>query len=211
MSDYRSRLRPPQRARRSSSPPAPAAAVQQGESFQTRDGRSLLLRAIHPDDAESLRRAFARMTPEQVRMRVFHALTELPEPVARQLCAVDPEKVAAFVVTDADGSEIRAEARVHFDSVTEAAEFAIAVDPAFVGQGLGLRLMTRLLATARERGMREIWGDVLVENTPMLALSDHLGFERTADPGDPGLLRLSLLLDPPVQGRKKQRGAKSRN
>lgn len=180
------------------------------EPFQARDGRSLLLRPIHPDDADSLRRAFARMTPEQVRMRVFHALTELPEPVARQLCEVDPDKVAAFVVTDADGSEIRAEARVHFDPVTEAAEFAIAVDPAFVGQGLGLTLMTRLLAAARARGMREIWGDVLVENTPMLALSDYLGFLRTAEPSDPGLLRLSLVLESPAQGRKRQRGAKNR-
>lgn len=189
-SSYRSALRPPRRSE------AVGGALQgttpRGRPLTARDGRLLILRAIRPDDVDALRRAFSRMTPEQVRMRVFHALNELPEPIARYMCNVDPEKTAAFVVTDADGGEIRAEARVHFDPVSATAEFGIAVDPAFIGQGLGLALMLELVEASRARGMLGMWGDVLVENTPMLALTDRLAFVRSSTPGDPGVLRLTL-------------------
>ncbi|WP_440222725.1 GNAT family N-acetyltransferase [Dokdonella sp. MW10] len=189
-SSYRSALRPPRRSESASLPRQDATS--RGRALAARDGRPLVLRPIRPDDVDALRRAFSRMTPEQVRMRVFHALNELPEPVARYMCNADPEKTAAFVVTDADGGEIRAEARVHFDPVSATAEFGIAVDPAFIGQGLGLALMLELVDASRARGMLGMWGDVLVENTPMLALTDRLAFARTPTPGDPGVLRLTL-------------------
>ncbi|MEO8011892.1 MAG: GNAT family N-acetyltransferase, partial [Dokdonella sp.] len=150
----------------------------------------LRLRPIHTDDSARLIRAFGRMTPEQVRLRVFHVLTELPEAAARHLCTSDPERVAAFVVTDEDGAEIRGEARVHFDAVTEGAEFAIAIDPQFAGKGLGWALMTELIDSARARGMREIWGHVLTENGSMLDLAHRLGFDRKAIPGEHGVLRV---------------------
>lgn len=189
---YRSPSRPPQRR---TSPHVEAGPVPAGEPFKTRDGVDVLLRPIHPIDVKALMRAFSRMTPEQVRLRVFHVLTELPEPVARHLCRNDSDKVAAFVVTDADAAEIRGEARVHFDEVTESAEFAIAIDPAFVGRGVGHALMTRLINTSRSRGMREIWGDVLVENAAMLDLGERLHFARKPVPGDLGVVRLTLDLN----------------
>lgn len=185
-------LRPPLRSEaRAATPPA-------GDAFLARDGRPLRLRAIDPGDVHALRRAFARMTPEQIRLRVFHVLNELPEPVARFLCNVDPDKVAAFVVTDDDGGEIRGEARVHFDRVTESAEFAIAIDPAFTGNGVGWALMTRLIEASRAFGMHEIWGHVLAENGPMLDLAMRLGFSRDPVPGEPGLLRVHRPIAPAI-------------
>jgi ribosomal protein S18 acetylase RimI-like enzyme len=186
--EYRSPLRPPRRGAFS------VPAQQHGEGghkFETRDGVEVRLRPIHPSDFDALKRAFSRMTPEQIRLRVFHAMTELADPIARHLCRDDIERVAAYVVTDADGSEIRGEARVDLDPVAESAEFAIAIDPAFVGRGVGYALMSRLIETSRERGMREIWGDVLVENAAMLDLGERLGFTRKRILGDPGLVRLS--------------------
>ena len=165
-----------------------------GEAFLSRDGRPLRLRPIRPDDVPALLRAFARMTPEQIRLRVFHALTELPEPVARYMCSPHPEKVAAFVVTDETGGEIRGEARVHFDQVTEGAEFAIAIDPEFTGNGVGWALMSKLIVVSRAHGMREIWGHVLAENGAMLDLAGRLGFERSVVAGEPGLLLVRMAL-----------------
>ena len=185
---------PPSRHSAGQVPPAPAPPV--GEPFVSRDGRALRLRPIDGADTAALMRAFARMTPEQVRLRVFHALTELPEPVARFLCNVDTDKVAAFVVTDEDGGEIRGEARVFLDPVTESAEFAIAIDPAFTGVGVGWALMTRLIETSRDRGMREIWGHVLTENAAMLDLAARLGFDRENVGDEPGMLRVRREIRP---------------
>ncbi len=181
-------IRPPARA--TTQKPVAPDSPEKGRRFRSRDGKPLRLRPIHPEDQARLIRAFSRMTPEQVRLRVFHVLTELPEAAARHLCKSDPEHVAAFVVTDEGGEEIRGEARVHFDEVTQGAEFAIAIDPQFTGKGVGWALMTELIDNARARGMREIWGHVLAENGNMLDLAHRLGFERESLSGEPGVMRV---------------------
>lgn len=190
---HRRGMRPPARETQRVTPTA-SARPGKGRRFVSRDGRPLRLRPIHPDDSARLIRAFGRMTPEQVRLRVFHVLTELPEAAARHLCKPDPDNVAAFVVTDDDGEEIRGEARVHFDAATEAAEFAIAIDPQYTGKGVGWALMNKLIDCARAHGMREIWGHVLTENGSMLDLAQRLGFDRASIAGEPGVLRVHRLV-----------------
>lgn len=189
---YRSATRPPRRKERAATAAAPRAWT---EPFTTSDGRALVLRPIEPGDAEALRRAFARLTPEQVRLRLFHRVNELPLEVARRMAAVDPDKTIAYVAVDAAG-EIRGEARIHVDEVTDTGEFAVAVDPAFTQQGIGRRLMTRLAEDARRRGLYEVWGDVLADNRTMLEFVKTLGAERRSHPDEPSVVRVSLRLRP---------------
>ena len=183
--DYRSATRPPRRAARSVSVSAA------GEAFTPADGRALVIRPIQPGDADALRRGFARLTPEQVRLRTFHRMSELTAASAERLTRIDPETTTALVAIDPDG-EIRAEARLHADAATNAAEFGVAVDPEFTGQGIGRRLMQRLLDDARRRGLDEIWGDVLAQNSTMLDFVKALGAERHALADEPGVMRVSL-------------------
>jgi ribosomal protein S18 acetylase RimI-like enzyme len=49
------------------------------------------------------------------------------------------------------------------------------------GQGLGEELMRGVLGVARERGLREVWLEVLVQNEPAIRLYDKLGFEHVRD------------------------------
>jgi ribosomal protein S18 acetylase RimI-like enzyme len=177
----------------SRSPGKPRAA---GEPMFLDDGSMLLLRPIGESDVDALIRAFKRMTPEQVRARVFHALSELPEPIARFMCRVDPEKTIALVATDPDGSEIRGEARVHLDPVTQTGELAIAIDPGFTGRGLGRILVERLIDASKTRDLDEIWGDTQAGNTAMLALTRRLGFTQRRERDDATLVRFSLDLHP---------------
>lgn len=151
------------------------------------DGLALWIRPIRPDDVDALRRGFARLTPEQVRLRVFHRMNDLSEEIAERLCNVREHQGAAFVATDAAG-EIRAEARIYIGPTPDRAEFALVVDPVLVGQGVGRALMQRLLDEARRRRLAELWGAVLVENTSMLDLAQRLGAVRDGVPGEPGLV-----------------------
>lgn len=183
MNDYLSPIRPPVTR------PAPQARPRTGEPFVTRDGREVLIRPIDPSDVDALRRAFARLTPDQVHQRVFHAMNELPERVARWMCNVDPDQTYAIVATDPDGAEIRGEARIHCDYAAALAEFAIAIDPAWTSVGLGQALMTRLIDEARRRGMAEIWGDVLADNGAMIDLVTRLGFQRQRRADDATVVR----------------------
>lgn len=187
-------LHPVQRRREETSRASVAEpdTAQSADPVFLNDGAMLRLRPIQPDDVDALMRAFKRMTPEQVRARVFHALNELPEPVARAMCRVDPDQAFALVATDPDGAEIRGEARVHFDSATESAELAIAIDPDYTGRGLGRILVEQLIEASRRKGIHEIWGDTQAGNNAMLALTSRLGFHHQREPEEASLVRFSL-------------------
>lgn len=170
-----------------------------GEPLLTHDGRRLVLRPIQPGDAAALRRAFMRLTPEQVRARFFYRMNELSEALAARLSDPDPDITAAYVIVDAEDGEapgeIRGEARMHVDEATASAEFAIAIDPAFATQGLGRALMLRLEQECRRRGLVELWGDVLADNYAMLDFSRHLGLSSMVDHGDEaGVVRVRFAL-----------------
>ncbi len=165
-----------------------------GDIIHTRNGVELSLRPIEPADAPALVRAFAHLTVDQVRMRLFYSLSELSIEMARQLCDVNPERVAAFVVTKPGDSEILAEARVVVDRSAALAEFAIIVDAEWTGIGVAHALMTRLIDECRRRGVSEIWGDILADNRPMLDLVQHMGFERNPNASDHSIVRASLAL-----------------
>ena len=193
---YRSATRPPRRRKPQAAAPR---AVPSGEPLQARDGRRLCLRPIQPDDAAALRRAFMRLTPEQVRARFFYRMTEFSEALAARLSDPDPHTTAAFVIVDAEDGEvpgeIRGEARMHVDEATVSAEFAIAIDPAFIAQGLGRALMLRLVRECRRRGLVELWGDVLADNYAMLEFTRHLGLSSSIEHGDEAsVLRVRVAL-----------------
>lgn len=179
--------------------PLPQVSVPRltGEIVGTRDGRKLLLRDIHPDDVDALRRGFATLTPEEIRLRFLHPLTDLTPHMAKQFCDIDTQHAVAIVLLDPENTgepTIRAVARAYIDPATLAAEFALIVQHTFAGQGLGTLLMRRLIEACRQRGAVEIWGDVLNENGAMLELCGHLGFQRHAAFHDPGIIRVTLSL-----------------
>lgn len=180
-------IRPPRRDMRFAPPTAPVTA--RGEPFHTIDGQTLWLRAIRPDDAEALLRGFARLTPEQIRQRVFHRLNELSSQMLHLLTHVDPARGAAFVVSDAEG-EIRGEGRLYVDRTLDSAEFALIVDPSLTGKGIGRALLQHLLDESRRRGLAELWGMVLTGNTAMLDLAQRLGAERQTIPDELDTVRV---------------------
>lgn len=57
------------------------------------------------------------------------------------------------------------------------AEFSVVVGDPWQGKGIGASLLKRCLGIARDRGVREVTGTVLAENTQMLALGRKLGLK----------------------------------
>lgn len=168
-----------------------------GELVRTRDGRKLRLRSIAPSDVDAIRRCFTRLSADEVRMRFLHHLRELPEPMAQRLCSIDATCEAAFVLEDdtVEPADIRGVGRIYIDETTNRAEFAVLVEKAWTGRGLGALLMQRLVDECRQRRIDELWGYVMIENRPMLDLCRALGFRRRHLSGDPGISLIALALD----------------
>lgn len=161
--------------------------VQATETIQLGDGRRFVLRPLRPDDLEALRRAFHRLTPQEIEYRFFYRSRELPASVMAQIRGFDPSLEAAFVVEDA--GEIRAVADLHMDRAgAREAEFGLIVGKAISGHGIGRRLMLRLLEEAKRRGLASLVGSVRADNVRMLELCRDLGATITRIADEPGTL-----------------------
>jgi acetyltransferase len=143
-----------------------------------RDGKTLAIRPIRPDD-EPLLQAFTRkLTPEDVRMRFFGPLRELSHELAARLTQIDYDRDMAFLLLD--GKELLGVGRLAADPGFEQAEFALIVASDKQGHGYGSLLLLHVLHYAKERGIKRVIGHVLRDNHKMLALAKRLGFEREA-------------------------------
>lgn len=173
------------------------------EEFPLADGRRLLLRPIRPEDEPALQRAFAKLTPEEIRLRFFVPVKTLSHVTAARFTQIDYDREMALILTEpgiAGQTEVFGVVRISADPDNEQAEYAIIVRHDMTGMGLGILLMRRIIDYCRKRGIRVIFGDVLRDNTTMLKLCERLGFSRKALPEDPKILRVSLELRPPRGG-----------
>ncbi|HEX7198609.1 MAG TPA: GNAT family N-acetyltransferase, partial [Dongiaceae bacterium] len=113
---------------------------------------------------------------------------------AAQLTQIDYDREMAIVATDAGAAslaEIHGVARIFADPDGERGEFALVVEDSMTQRGIGRLLMQHLIEFAASRGINEIYGDILGDNSPMLALCRRLGF-RLGLPGREGVLKVSL-------------------
>ncbi|WP_108471490.1 GNAT family N-acetyltransferase [Rhodanobacter thiooxydans] len=167
-----------------------------GEQVRTEDGRELVLRAIEPGDVAAMQRCFTRLSPEDIRRRFLHAMSELPTPMAQRLCRIDPAQETAYVLMDESikPAEMRGVGRIYVDEATDSAEFSVLVEQAWSRRGLGALLMRHLVDDCRRRGLAELWGYVLLENRPMLQLCKELGFTQRTIPDEPGTAQITLKL-----------------
>jgi acetyltransferase len=168
----------------------------QGELVRIHDGRELRLRDIDGNDVAAIKRCFQRLSPEDIRRRFLHSMSELPEPMAQRLCRIDPAIERAYVLEDENvvPGEIRGVGRIYVDESADSAEFSIVVEQDWTRLGLGAMLMQHLVDECRRRGLSEIWGYVLLENRPMLQLCRELGFVQRLLPDEPGTAQISLAL-----------------
>jgi acetyltransferase len=166
--------------------------------YELPDGRALLIRPILPEDEPELRNLVKRLPAEDVRMRFFQPLRELSHDMAARLTQLDYEREMAFVVTEPKGVpgkiKIWGVVRCNADPDLERAEYSILVDRAMTGLGLGPMLMRYIIDYAKKIGIRELYGEVLRENEPMLRLNRALNFRVHATPDDPGVLHVTLPL-----------------
>ena len=142
-------------------------------------GRELTIRPIRPEDEPQHLAFLEQLSPEDIRMRVFYSRRSLPRSELARLVQIDYEREMAFVATmvgEGGVEQTLGAARAACDPDNESAEFGVVVRSDLKGQGLGGRLMRTLIEYLRQRGTRQLVGEVLGENRAMLGLCRHLGF-----------------------------------
>ena len=142
-----------------------------------RDGTTVTVRPIRPDDAERLLAMWARTSEESRRLR-FHGRYDLDESNVDRFVRLDPERETALVALTGrdDEEQLVGVARwVRDDDRHDHAEFAALVQDDHQGRGIGTILVRLVARSAADAGVTTLSGDVLNENARMLALVRDLG------------------------------------
>ena len=141
------------------------------------DGTEIEIRPIRPDDGPRIERLFYRLSPESLYRRFFAPMTRPDRRMVARLVEVDyVDRLALTAVVDdeiigvARFDRLAAVAPPQLDVDPGLAEAAVIVDDAWQGRGIGTRLLWRLTAAARQRGVHSFTAEVLASNRPMLGL-----------------------------------------
>jgi len=159
-------------------------------------GGQILLRPIRPEDGAQHQAFFSALDPDDVRLRFFTAMRELPPAQLARLTQIDYDRAMAFIATRPNAAgepETLGVVRAVLDPDNQSAEFAIIVRSDLKGRGLGYILFQKLVDYFRARGTREIVGDALSENGGVQKLIRHFGGVVLPHP-EAGMVRLQLPL-----------------
>src|ERR1051326_3085090 len=129
-----------------------------------------------------------------LRLRFFAPIKDFGHAFVARLTQIDYARAMAFVAFDEDTNELLGGVRLHADANYETGEYAILLRSDLKGRGLGWMLMQLIIEYARSEGLKTIEGQVLRENTVMLAMCEKLGFRIQSDPGSTDIKLVSLPL-----------------
>ena len=155
------------------------AALLDPETVTLKDGTQVIIRPIHPDDAEDLQATFQRLSMESIYLRFLSFKKVLADEEAHYLATVDYISRMAFVaIYKENGHEIvvgvSRYALLDQDD-PEMAESAVVVTDEYQGRGLGKQLLRRLVNYARARGIHYLRGNMQIGNNRMLGLVKRSG------------------------------------
>lgn len=192
-------------------PRAPGRAQAAGhrrETLRLRSGLVLTLRPIDIDDLKQAHSVFDQLSEQTRYFRYMRAVPTLtPELILESVTSrTEPSVILVATVRAADLADrhldpIVAGGRIEVADVVavpgkrpRTAEFALTVIDAWHGRGIGEAMLRSLCRRAGAMGYRELVGDVLAVNAPMLALAGRVGFtaERRADSGEVVRVRCAL-------------------
>ncbi|MGE0564245.1 MAG: N-acetyltransferase family protein [Pseudolabrys sp.] len=168
-----------------------------------RDGSHVVIRPLRPEDGALYPDFLADVTPDDLRLRFFAPVAELSEAMIDRLTHYNPATAMAFIALSVPGGRMLGVVRLHDDtdgasgsrSASKGAEFAVLVRSSLKGQGLGWLLMKRMIGYARKHGIAVVHGQVLDENSTMLAMCEELGFHVADDPAERGMKYVTLALN----------------
>jgi acetyltransferase len=166
------------------------------KTLPLRGGGEYTIRPIHPDDATMLKKLVSELSPQSRYFRFVSSMAELPPAMLARFTLIDYDREMALVAiikertADQDGEITETERLVGVSRYVtnpdqSSCEFALVVADDFNGKGMGSRLMESIMDVAREKGLSEIEGLVLANNSGMLKLMRGLGYHVKSYPDDP--------------------------
>jgi acetyltransferase len=172
------------------------------KSFCLVDGTEISLRPIKPTDDELMIELFKSLSKETIHLRFFSTLKYMPKEQLEKYTHIDYEKQMAIVALVRENRRERMVAVGRYNLLEEepdVAEFAIVVQDACQGRGIGTEVLRHLAHVAKLQNVRVIVGYIMSENTRMFAVLKRSGLKMSIKNWDRGITRVDIPIDENVQ------------
>jgi RimJ/RimL family protein N-acetyltransferase len=145
-----------------------------------RDGRSIEVRALRPDDETRMLAALSRTSPQSLYRRFFGVKKGFSESEKAFFLNVDFIDHVALVATIEQNGRAEILGGARYVVVQRGiAEVAFTVIDDFQGNGVGSVLMHHLILLARRALLKQLVADVLPDNTAMISIFKKCGLPAT--------------------------------
>jgi acetyltransferase len=151
--------------------------------WMMRDGTPVLLRPMKPEDEPLVSDFLSKCSEETVYFRYFRLIRNWTHQMLIRFTQNDFDReIGLMAISQPPGPEVMlGVCRLVMAADRSSAEFAVIVADPWQGKGLGPKLVERVIAIAREQGVKLLYGEVLAQNQPMLDMVKRLGFALKKD------------------------------
>jgi len=146
--------------------------------WKLRDGRTVLLRSIKPEDEPLWLEMFQNFSEESIRYRFFQIIKDTPHETRVRYCNIDYDREIAIVpeLTEEGRRKILGVVRVSIEPDGKAGEIAFIVADPWQSLGLGTKLVDYTIEICKERGIETLYAIILPDNYRAISLLKKMGF-----------------------------------
>jgi acetyltransferase len=146
--------------------------------WRLRDGRTVILRPIKPEDEPLWLEMFQNFSEESIRYRFFQVLKDTPHETRVRYCNIDYDREIAIVaeLTEEGRKRILGVSRVSIEPDGKTGEIAFIVADPWQGLGLGTKLVDYALEISADMKLETIYAIMLADNYRAMGLMKKMGF-----------------------------------
>jgi len=146
--------------------------------WKLRDGRTVLLRPIKPEDEPLWLEMFQNFSKESIRYRFFNIIEYTPHEVRVRYCNIDYDREIAIVaeLTEDGQRKILGVVRVPIEPDKKTGEIAVIVADPWQGLGLGSKMFDHMIEICKDKKLETIYGYMLSDNQRAINLMKKMGF-----------------------------------
>jgi acetyltransferase len=147
-------------------------------TWRLRDGRTVLLRPIKPEDEPLWLEMFQNFSPESVRFRFFQIIKDTPHETRIRYTNIDYDREIAIVpeLTEDGRRKILGVVRVSIEPDKKSGEIAFIVADKWQNLGLGYKLVDYALEICKDMKLETIYAIILQDNFHAINLMEKMGF-----------------------------------
>ena len=146
--------------------------------WELRNGTSVVLRPIKPEDETLLHELYKSLSEETMRFRFFQIIKEMSHETLSGYCNLDYDREIAIVAeAQKDLRRIIGVMLLVLEPGGRRGEIAVVVGDQWQGLGLGSKLVDYIIEIGKDMSLETIYGYVFLNNSKMIHLLVKRGFK----------------------------------